>query len=70
MGISEQYLFDIERGNRNPKKESLIRRFANVLEIDFDYLMYLNGRIPEDLIRMELSEDEVKKLFNMMRKGD
>lgn len=46
--ISPQYLNDIERGRRYPS-ESLIPKFAEVLELDENTLFYLANHIPVEL---------------------
>ncbi len=66
--ISPQYLNDIERDRRNPTSGHLIQQFANVLNIDADYLHYLAGKLPEEIRRKNLSEDAVKEAFLLFRR--
>jgi transcriptional regulator with XRE-family HTH domain len=44
--ISPQYLNDIERDRRNPPGDSLISRFAEVLEVPEEYFFFLAHEIP------------------------
>jgi len=66
--ISPQYLNDIERDRRNPTSDHLILQFAKVLKIDADYLHYLAGRLPNEIRRKNLSEDDVRAAFTAFRK--
>ena len=52
IGISPQYLNDIERDRRKPS-ESLIPTFANALELDENTLFYLADHIPAELKGIE-----------------
>lgn len=45
--ITPQYLSDIEHGRRIPTSDYLITQFALALNLNADYLHYLNGRFPE-----------------------
>jgi transcriptional regulator with XRE-family HTH domain len=46
--ISPQYLNDIERDRRVPP-DYLLRRFAEQLGMDVEYLVFLAGRVPASL---------------------
>jgi len=46
--ISPQYLNDIERDRRVPPNY-LLRRFAEQLGMDIEYLVFLAGRVPASL---------------------
>ena len=61
QAISHQYLNDIEHDRRKPSSDHLVQQFADVLEINRDWLYYLSGRFPEDVRRQQLSEKEVKR---------
>ena len=56
LGVSAQYINDIEFGRRNPSLDYLINKYAKVLDLSPDYLHYLNGRFPE------MERKRVKKL--------
>lgn len=67
LGISKQYLSDIERGNRHPVDATFLFLLANVLEVNRDYLCYLAGIIPPDIRRLDLSIEQVAAGFAVMR---
>lgn len=46
LGISFQYLSDIELGNRTPTCDRLLEGLAKELGMDLDYLYYLAGLFP------------------------
>lgn len=66
--ISPQYLNDIERDRRTPSSDHMIAEFAEALELDTDYLHYLNGKIPPDVRDAKLSEDKVAGMMKSFRK--
>ena len=65
--ISPQYLNDIERGRRNPPPEYLLKQLAKHLDWEFDYLVYLAGKLPED-INKNMNEDRVVEIMKAFRK--
>lgn len=65
--ISPQYLNDIEHDRRSPSSDHLVRQFAEVLEIDLDYLYYLADRLPEDIRKSGLSPKQVSELMMAFR---
>lgn len=66
--ISPQYLNDIEHDRRSPSSDHMVQQFAEVLEINRDWLYYLAGRFPEDVRRQQLSESEVAERMVAFRK--
>ena len=66
--ISPAYLNDIEHGRRNPPTEHLLRQLAQVLSLDLDYLHYLAGELPPDLITPEQDPAAVAAAFAVFRK--
>ena len=46
LGISNQYINDIENDRRVPKKIQLISKIAKTLNINEDYLHYINDSFP------------------------
>ena len=44
--ISPQYLNDIERDRRNPPNETIISRFAEILDVPEEYFFFLANEIP------------------------
>ena len=67
--ISPQYLNDIEHDRRSPSSDHMVQQFAEVLEINRDWLYYLAGRFPEDVRRQQLSESEVAQRMIAFRGG-
>jgi ribosome-binding protein aMBF1 (putative translation factor) len=67
--ISPQYLNDIERDRRTVTSDHLIKQFAQVLQIEADYLHYLAGRLPDEIRRRNLSEKDVTQAFRAFRGG-
>ncbi len=66
--ISPQYLNDIERDRRAPSSDHMISQFGKLLDLDSDWLHYLNGRIPPDVRKKQLSEAEVARVMTAFRK--
>ena len=67
--ISPQYLNDIERDRRNPTSDHLINQFAAALEVEPEYLFYLAGTLPKDLVEAGRGRAEVVEFFNAFRRG-
>lgn len=67
--ISPQYLNDIERDRRSPSSDHMVQQFARILELNADYLHYLNGRFPEQERQQQLTEDQFNKRMLAFRRG-
>jgi transcriptional regulator with XRE-family HTH domain len=67
--ISPQYLNDIERDRRNPTSDHLIRQFASALQVEPEYLFYLAGTLPRDVVEAGRGREEVVEFFNAFRRG-
>lgn len=67
--ISPQYLNDIEKDRRNPPSEYLIKQFSDILDLEFDYLIFLAGRFPKDIQNMSIPSNEVVELMKAFRKS-
>lgn len=67
--ISPQYLNDIERDRRSPSSDHMVKEFAKALDLDPDYLHYLNGRFPETERRQKLSPQQFKSAMVAFRKS-
>ena len=65
-GISNVYVHDIEYGNRGPSA-AVTERLARVLGFERDYLDYLCGRWPADVVGLDFDEDRIALLMNQMR---
>jgi transcriptional regulator with XRE-family HTH domain len=67
--ISPQYLNDIERDRRRPSSDHMVQQFAKALDLNADYLHYLNGRFPEQERRQHLTEAQFNTRLSAFRKG-
>jgi transcriptional regulator with XRE-family HTH domain len=68
IAISPQYLNDIERDRRSPSSDWMIQQFAQALDLDTDYLHYLNGRFPEPERQEKLTPEQFKARMLAFRK--
>ncbi len=65
--ISPPYLNDIERDRRNAPAPHLLRQFASVLNISYEYLIFLAGGLPEDVREGTPSPEAVEAAFQAFR---
>jgi transcriptional regulator with XRE-family HTH domain len=65
--ITPQYLNDIEHDRRSPS-EFVARQIAKELELDADYLIFLSGSVPKDILQRPMSEETVQEAFRVFRK--
>ena len=65
--ISAQYLNDIEHDRRNPPSEYIVRQLANALDLDLDYLLFLAGRFPADVLEMSRDQEGIKTAMKAFR---
>jgi transcriptional regulator with XRE-family HTH domain len=57
VGVSATFLSRIENGNESAMpSEKVIRELAKVLDYDFDTIMQLAGRVPEDIAQLIKSD--------------
>lgn len=68
VAISPQYLNDIEHDRRSPSSALMVQQFATVLEIKPDTLYYLAGKIPDDLVKKDVSPEVIEKAMVAFRK--
>jgi len=66
--ISAQYLNDLERDRRNPPPH-LIEQFAENLGLPRDYLDYVAGQMPPDLLGRTADPGQVEAAFRAFRKA-
>ena len=66
--ISPQYLNDIERDRRAPTSDHMVGQFSIALNLNADYLHYLNGRFPEAERKDRLTEDEFSERMLAFRR--
>ena len=65
--ISPQYLNDIEHDRRNPPSENIVRQLADTLDLELDYLLFLAGRFPSDVLKMPRDQEGVKMAMRAFR---
>lgn len=68
LGISPQYLNDLEHDRRQPSDE-VMRRYSGELKVNYDYMYFLIGKLPPDIATQTsmCSEADVLKALNQMR---
>ena len=67
IAISAQYLNDIEHDRRNPPSEHIIRQLADVLDLELDYLLFLAGRFPSDVLEMSRDRSNITTAMRAFR---
>ena len=67
--ISPQYLNDIEHDRRSPSSDRMVQQFAEVLDINQDWLYYLAGRFPKNVRDEKLTEQQVAEKMLAFRGG-
>ena len=69
MAISAQYLNDIEHDRRNPPSEDIIGQLASTLDLDLDYLHFLAGRFPSDVLELSRDRDDISSAMKAFRRN-
>jgi transcriptional regulator with XRE-family HTH domain len=67
--ISPQYLNDIEHDRRSPSSDFMIQQFAEVLELDADYLYFLARKFPADVSEGKASPEKVQEAMVAFRQA-
>jgi len=67
LGISKQYLSEIERGTRKPSPEMAVR-LCDALDIDEDFYYASAGIVPDDIMH-DFSTTDVMTMFHALRRG-
>ena len=67
LGISAQYLNDIEHGQRRPLRARLVRRIARELSLEADLLWFRAGRIPPDLLHDDPPPEQALRAIRALR---
>lgn len=65
--ISPPYLNDIERDRRNAPSPHLLKQFAEILRLSYDYLLFLAGDLPDDLRNGTYAPEDVEAAFQAFR---
>jgi len=68
VGISPQYLNDIEHGKRNPDSDVLIEKLAKALRIDSAILYYLARRLPPIDVKQGVPDEKVVEAYAAFRR--
>ena len=68
LGISAQYMSDIERGMRHPTNAYFLEMLACLLHLSQDYIFYLTGQIPPDIRQADANAEQAIEGFNTFRK--
>jgi transcriptional regulator with XRE-family HTH domain len=66
--IGPQYICDIEHGRKTPSSDLIIKQLAVALNINADYLHYLNGRFPERERKRKMNYDQFDKAMAEFRR--
>jgi transcriptional regulator with XRE-family HTH domain len=66
--ISVAYLHDIETGSRKPPNDQIIEQLGAILGIPVEILYYQAERMPQDLIRDDISEERVLAAYQAFRR--
>jgi transcriptional regulator with XRE-family HTH domain len=67
LGISFQYLCDIELGKRSPSDDYFLEMIAATLGLSQDYLYFLAGRLPSDIRQSDVGSEAITEGFKAMR---
>lgn len=67
VGISGQYLNDIEHDRRKAPPSLLIYDLADELKVPYEYLFVVAGRLPDDVTVTGRGPAEVKAAVDLMR---
>lgn len=67
--ISPQYLNDIEHDRRSPSSDHMVQQFADILNIDADWLYYLAGKFPAWVREQKMTSKEVSSAMNAFRRS-
>lgn len=68
VAISPQYLNDIEHDRRNPSSDHLVRQLAQILGLKTDYLYFLAGKFPTDVMGKAATPDRVERAMVAFRR--
>ena len=69
QAISAQYLNDIEHDRRNPPSEYIVRQLAGALDLDLDYLLFLAGRFPSDMLELSRDRQDISSAMKAFRRN-
>ena len=68
--ISQPYLNDIEHDRRGVSPApQLLKQFAEVLQLSYEYLLFSAGQLPDDLRAEPHTPEEVEAAFQAFRRS-
>lgn len=67
LGVSQQYLGDIENDRRTPTNIDLLKRLSRALQIELDVVCFAAGVLPPDLLDRQPTRTQVVEAFKAMR---
>jgi transcriptional regulator with XRE-family HTH domain len=65
--ISLPYLNHLEHNLRRPPRAHMIEQFAEALSVKCEVLVFLVGRLPDDIQVVDASDDQVIEAFRAFR---
>jgi transcriptional regulator with XRE-family HTH domain len=65
--MANSYMSEIEHDFRTPKSQKTIRSIAAALNEEPDYLLFLSGKIPEDIREMVADRETVIQALRVFR---
>ncbi len=68
LGVSPQYLYDLEKGERR-LNESLMRRLAAIFGVSVDYLLGIDGPTDDHQKKEENLEDAWPEVLQVLRRA-
>jgi transcriptional regulator with XRE-family HTH domain len=69
VGISAQYLNDIEHDRRTPMGDHLIRELAKALRADSSFLAFLAGQLPAEIRDVDVDPVRLKVALAAFRRA-
>ena len=67
MGYSQAYLSGVELGTSRPRTHCFLAAVANVLDMEYDWLCYLAGILPQDVVKCQYSEAQWMRTMKQLR---
>ncbi len=68
-GYAASYLSDIEHGHRKPNISNTIYVLAKTLDIHEDVLYFAIGKLPPDIRKLDVSQEQIIDAFQALREA-
>lgn len=68
LGVSAQYLNDIEQDKRQPTKPETLQTIADTFQVPLDVVYFTVGKLPPDIVPDEYTADQILRAFGAMRR--